>query len=140
MTNYVEVEVKYSIVFQMYRIQLCSIKQTPVAVGALRAIPTKRFRATPTSRLATAVAWRLVGGEISNMLDNSRQYKVARRWRSPGNQSPSCPLNRPYPLGNRRYNRRYNRPSSADCSAHCSADRLVGMALKQHQGYMDVSI
>ena len=92
----------------------------------LSPIPTRRFTTAPTRRRATAVAGRRVSGEISNMLDISRQYPVARRRRSPGDQSPSCPLNRPYPLGDWHYNRRYNRPSSADCSA----DRLAGMALK----------
>ena len=95
----------------------------------LRAIPTRRLTITPTRRRATAVAGRRVGGKISNMLDISRRSSVARRFWSPGDWSPSRPINRPYPLGNRWYNRRYNRPSSADCTADCTADRLVGMAL-----------
>ena len=87
----------------------------------LRPIPTRRLTPTPTGRQ--------VGGEISNMFDISRRSPFSRRRRSPGDQLPSCPLNRPYPQGDRRYNRLYNRPSSADCSADCSADRQVGMAL-----------
>ena len=98
---------------------------------ALSPIPTRRLTTTPTDRRTTAVAGRLVGSEKSNMLDISRRYPVARRRQSPGDQSARCPINRPYPLGDRRYNRLYNRPSLADCTADCIADRLVGMALKE---------
>ena len=79
--------------------QSYSVARSKTAV--LRSIPTRRLTPTPTGhRLGASVP-----------------------------QSPSCPLNRPYPLDDRRYNRRYNQPSSADCSADCSTDRLVGMAL-----------
>ena len=82
----------------------------------------------------SATGRRLVG-KILNILDLSQWSPVPRRRRSPGNQSPSYPIYRPYPLGDRRYNWRYNRRASADCTANCTpdcpADRLVCMALKR---------
>ena len=79
----------------------------------LRPIPTRRLTTTPTGRWPVLVTRRSVGGEISNMLDISRRSPVARPFWSPGDRSPSCPINRAYPQGDRRH----NQPSSADCAA-----------------------
>ena len=68
------------------------------------------------------------------MLDISQRSPIARRRRSPSNQLPSCPINRPYPQGDRRYNQWYNRPSSADCTADHTKVTLVGMALYKTSG------
>ena len=92
-----------------------------------RPIPTRWLTTTPTGRRTMAIGRRPVSSEISNMFDKSQRSPIAQRRRSPSDQSPSWPLNRPYPLGDRRYNRHYNWPTTADCSADCSADRLVGM-------------